>query len=392
MTKPTFAVFSLIAVTLAATVFFPTASQAGHEENKRMIVKFSDNTSETEQDELIGKHGGVRIKKLHNSHTNVIVLSNEKSEHELRKNKNVEYIEEDALAFVSARTSPQPAQTLSWGIDRVDAELVWPLGNTADPIRVGIIDTGISLTHPDLQQNIKGGINTIRPGRSANDDNGHGSHVAGIIGAVNNAIGVVGVAPQVDLYAIKALNSTGSGYLSDIIEGLDWAVANNMQILNMSLGTTSDSQAMHDAIIRAHNAGIVIVAAAGNSGGAVEYPAKYPEVIAVSATDSNNQIAYFSSRGPEVDLAAPGVSIFSSYKGSAYATLSGTSMATPHVVGAAALLLNTPVGSYDTDSDGMWDKQEVQNKLQDHATDLGLVGLDDLYGFGLVNAFNAVQL
>jgi subtilisin family serine protease len=238
---------------------------------------------------------------------------------------------------------------------------------------------------------VKGGVNTINPRKNWNDDNGHGSHVAGTAAGLDNDIGVIGVGPAIDLYAIKVLDKNGSGFLSDVIEGIQWAIANGMQVINMSLGTSADIQSFHDAVIAAKNAGLVTVAAAGNSGGAVIFPAAYPEAIAVSATDENNVIASWSSRGPEVDLSAPGVSIYSTYKGTGYATLSGTSMAAPHVTGSAALVLNTSVGLYDVNANGIWDPDEVQTKLQATATDLGDGGFDILYGWGLVNAFAATQ-
>ena len=321
------------------------------------------------------------------------VLLSKNAERALSKNSDVLRIDDDVVVEALAKAGAiQPPQTLPWGINRVDAELVWPSGNSGDAVKVAVVDTGISADHPDLKNNIKGGYNAINPLKSWNDDNGHGSHVAGIIAALNNAIGTVGAAPLADLYAVKVLNRQGSGYLSDIIEGLDWAIANNMQVVNMSLGTSSDILSFREAVQRVSAAGIVQVAAAGNSGGSVGYPAAYPEVIAVSATDSGDALASFSSRGPEVDLAAPGVGIYSAYKGTGYATLSGTSMAAPHVAGSVALVLSVPISvAYDADFDGVWDPAEVQQKLQDRAVDLGVSGFDNLYGWGLINAFNAVQ-
>lgn len=360
----------------------------------RKIVVFEEGLTSTERDEVLGGLASKRIKRF-NLALEADVLENLSSQdvERLVANSKVKRVDDDVTVRVQSHltSSVQAAQVLPWGIDRIDAELVWPSGNNADPIKVGVIDTGISLSHSDLQANIKGNYNAIRPWRNAEDDNGHGSHVAGTIGALNNTVGVIGAAPRVDLYAIKALDRNGSGWLSDIIEGIDWSIQKGIRVINMSLGTTADIQSMHDAVIRARNAGIVQVAAAGNSGGAVIYPAAYPEVIAVSATDSSNNLASWSSRGPEVDLSAPGVSVYSTYKGTGYATLSGTSMATPHVTGTAALVLNTAVGGYDLDGDGAWDPNEVQNKLQDKATDLGTAGFDNLYGWGLVNAFNATQ-
>lgn len=372
---------ALLALLTVAALMLP-ALFAGAQQLRRIVVFSPDELNDAAKDELIARVGGVKIKNLDLISAKVVLLPSKASERALAQHPAVLRIDEDAEMHTLA-------QVLPWGIDRIDAEMVWPTGNNADPIKVAVIDTGISAGHPDLAANIKGGVNTINPKKNWNDDNGHGSHVAGTVGALNNTVGVVGAAPLVDLYAVKVLNRQGSGFISDIIEGIQWAVNNGMQVANMSFGSSSDIQSMHDALIAAYNAGMVLVAAAGNSGGAVGFPAAYQEVIAVSATDINNNLASFSSFGPEVDLAAPGVSIYSTYKGSAYATLSGTSMAAPHVTGSAALVLNTPVGLYDTDLDGAWDPSEVQQKLQDRATDLGDPGFDNLFGWGLVNAFNA---
>ena len=370
----------------------------------RKIVVFSGALNEAAKDELIARAGGVKLKSLDLIGAKAVWLPDRSAATKLAVSAGVVRIDDDVAveALMRGRISakpaksgkpvpPQPAEVLPWGVDRIDAELVWPSGNTADPIKVGIIDTGISNKHPDLLANVQGGINTINPRKSWNDDNGHGSHVAGIVAGLDNDIGIIGVGPAIDLYAIKVLDKNGSGFLSDVIEGIQWAVANNIQVINMSLGTASDVESFHDAVIAAKNAGVVTVAAAGNSGGSVIFPAAYPEAIAVSATDQNNVIASWSSRGPEVDLAAPGVSIYSTYKGTGYTTLSGTSMAAPHVAGSAALVLNIAVGAYDVDADGKWDPDEVQQKLQDRAVDLGVAGFDIFYGWGLVNAFAATQ-
>jgi subtilisin len=261
-------------------------------------------------------------------------------------------------------------------VDRIDAEKVWST-TTADTIKVAVVDSGIDLDHPDLSSNIKGGINTISSSRSADDDNGHGSHVAGIIAALNNSTGVVGVGHRIDLYAVKVLNRNGSGDISDIIEGIQWSINNGMAIINMSLGTSSDIQSFHDAVIAAKNAGVVVVAAAGNSGpsdNTVIYPARYPQVIAVSAVNSSNNISGFSSRGPEVDLTAPGESIYSTYRSGGYRTMSGTSMASPHVAGAAALVLsNHPGFTPDQVQTHLMNNAELLNGLNSNQQGAGLV-------------------
>lgn len=359
----------------------------------RKIVVFEQRfVNEPARDELIERAGGIKIKNLDLIGGMAVYLPSKAAEKALANQSGVLRIDDDVIVEALAKPqSSQPTETIPWGIDRIDADLAWA-ATTGDPVRVAVIDTGIDLTHPDLASNIIGGYNAINPTKSANDDNGHGSHVAGIIGAIDNEIGVIGVGPAIDLYAVKVLDRRGSGWLSDIIEGLDWAITNGMQVVNMSFGTSSYNESFETAVKKVNDAGIVQVAAAGNSGpddNTVIYPAKFAEVIAVSATDQTDTIASWSSRGPEVDLAAPGVSIYSTYKGQTYKTLSGTSMASPHVAGTAALVL-TRTDKCDTDLNGVCTPAEVQQRLEATAQDLGAAGKDNLYGSGLVNAYNAV--
>ena len=396
---------------LASFLFIPVIKQSiaqnnGEQTENRKIIVWKKGVENKVKEEIIAGSRVLKHKDLSILDASVVFLPDKTTEKFLKNHPDILRVDDDviveALALKdSARESGsknnkvgQLAQVLPWGIDRIDAEKLWSSNITPDKIRVAVIDTGISNTHPDLTPNVKGGYNAISSRKSWNDDNGHGSHVAGIIAALNNSIGTVGVGPNIDLYAVKVLDRNGSGRLSDVIEGIQWAVVKNVQVINMSLGTASDIQSFHDAVIAAESAGVVVVAAAGNSVGsdAVIFPAAYPEVIAVSATDVNDNLASWSSRGPEVDLAAPGVSVYSTYKGAGYATLSGTSMAAPHVAGSAAWVLATPVGSYDANSNGKWDPSEVQQKLQDRSVDLGTPGFDNLFGWGLVNAYNAVQL
>ena len=387
MSKKHFIIAGLMALALVGGVAVLKPAKSKAEPTARKIVIFDSSVvNEAAQEKLIAKFGGVKIKSLPLVNGMAVVLPPQAN---LGGEVGILRVDEDAEVMALGKPAPAPVpQTIPWGITSVGADSAWPLTAGAG-IKVAVVDTGIDLTHPDLK--VYGGYNAISPMKSAADDNGHGTHVAGIIAALNNSIGVVGVGPEISLYSVKVLNRSGSGYVSDIIEGLDWAIQNGIQVVNMSLGTDSDVQSFHDAIIRARDAGIVLVAAAGNDGAAVDFPGAYPEVVAVAATDVNNAVASWSSRGSEVDLAAPGVSIYSTYKGKTYKTLSGTSMATPHVAGAAALVLTTPVGAYDLDADGAWDPTEVQNKLEATATDLGDSGKDALYGAGLLNAFAAIQ-
>jgi subtilisin family serine protease len=275
-------------------------------------------------------------------------------------------LDPEARAFgkPGSSTPIQPLQVIPWGIKAVKAPDAFVVSRGAG-VTVCVIDTGIQASHPDLLGNVVGGENFVVMKGSVNpaawaDDNGHGTHVAGTLAALDNGIGVVGVAPASKLFAVKVLNSRGTGYVSDIAEGIRSCVANGAKVINMSIGSSAGSALLQDAIAYAKNAGVVSVAAAGNESGPVSYPAKYPEVIAVSAVDASMRIAYFSNTGSEVDFAAPGVSVLSSTQGSAYATFSGTSMASPHVAGVAALMISSGALGLSADSIGLSPLQQGQ--------------------------------
>jgi len=238
------------------------------------------------------------------------------------------------------KISPK-SQVIPWGIKRIGADKAWRFSQ-GKGVRVAVIDTGIAFDHPDLEQNVKGGANILKPFLPPYDHNGHGTHVAGTIGAVNNELGVVGVAPKVDLFAVKAFNKDGNAKLSDIIKAIDWCIDNKMHVVNMSFGFNEPSPAFREAIIRAHQAGLIMVAASGNKGtrGRLEYPAQFNETIAVSSINKDNEISDFSTIGPGVNIAAPGEKIVSTWLNNSFRELSGTSMAVSHVTGVAALMLS----------------------------------------------------
>ena len=304
----------------------------------------------------------------------------------LQKNSKITRIEPDLEVYAAGKPV---RQVLPWGVDRIDAEVVHAGGNKGAGAKVAVIDTGVDYRHPDLDGNYAGGKDFVNSDADPMDDNGHGTHVAGTIAAEDNNVGVVGVAPQARVYALKVLNSGASGYWSDVIAAMEWAVNNGMQVANLSLVSSIDpGVTVETAFNNAEKAGLLTVAAAGNTnGGAVTYPARYGSVVAVSATADTNGLASFSSVGPEVELAAPGKSIYSTYKGGGYATLDGTSMASSHVAGTAALVI--AAGITDANGDGKIN-DEVRRRLRDTAGDLGPPGKDNSFGYGLVKADRAV--
>ncbi|MEM1768626.1 MAG: S8 family peptidase [Desulfurococcaceae archaeon] len=304
-------------------------------------------------------------------------------------------------------------QEVRWNIQMIYAPNVWYtyddyVGDAAygyySYLHVAVVDTGIYYSHTDLQGAVVYCIVSLNNGaifykgtnlRNCNDPNGHGTHVAGIIAARLNGVGVAGVAPKVRLYAVRVLSASGSGYISDIARGIVESTkgpdgvagtSDDADVISMSLGGPH-SDTLYNAVKYAYSYGVVLVAAAGNEGAdSPSYPAAYPEVIAVGAIDINYNVPSWSNRNP--DLVAPGVNILSTYKNNLYAYMSGTSMACPHVSGVVALMqaIRQAFGLRKLTPD------EVKYILVNTAIDLGSSGYDPLYGYGLVDAEYAVYV
>ena len=294
----------------------------------------------------------------------------------LRQRDDIRYVEEDIEMHALA-------QTLPWGIDRVDAEVAHSNDETGSGADIAIIDTGIDKGHPDLDANLGKGRSFLLGTESSawNDDNGHGSHCAGIADALDNSQGVVGVSTEATLHAAKVLTAAGSGSTSDVAKGIEWTADQGYDVGSLSLGGGASST-LKDACNYAYNNGVLLSAAAGNSGpctDCVGYPAAYQECVAVSATTKNDNLADFSSTGPEVELAAPGKDIYSTYLEGTYNTLSGTSMACPHVSGAGGQLM----------ANGYTNK-EARQHLKDTAEDIGLASNEQ--GAGLLDVATALGL
>jgi len=305
---------------------------------------------------------------------------------------------------------PQPAQVIPWGIDRIRAPDAWST-STGEGVQIAVLDTGVDMDHVDLHLNIVWGICVVGDKESTNprdwkDRNGHGTHVVGTIAALYNEIGVVGVGYNISIYAIKVLNDAGFGTWEDVAEGIWWAIKgpdgiidadgdgqvagdpddDAAEVISMSLGGESYSAELEKAVKAAYEYNIVLVAAAGNEGeDGVLYPAKFPEVIAVAATDKDDTVPSWSSRGPEVEIAAPGVDILSTIPNDRYDEYSGTSMATPHVSGTVGLMISKILAEGHT-----YTIEDIRTILHETADDICEPGWDEESGYGIVRADKAV--
>lgn len=256
--------------------------------------------------------------------------------HLLRADPAVASVEEDQS--VQATGSSLPRRAVPEPLIRIRAPLAWTKSE-GEGVSIALLDSGVDLQHPLLKPNLGPGFNLLEPGRPPVDDSGHGTHIAGLIVAQRTWAPVIGVAPRARLHPVKILAKSGRGQLSDLIRGIGWAVDQGIPLINLSAGVPDPSDSLTRAVRAATAAGTLVIAAAGNGGGSVGYPAALPEVVAVTALDSADHVAAFCATGAGVDIAAPGVSMLSTLPGGGTGRKSGTSFASPLVTGGAALYL-----------------------------------------------------
>lgn len=367
----------------------------------QVLVKFKDGTPQGLIDAETKRQGGQVAGKIDQLGVLVVKIpqgAEEKVVSALSQNPQVDYAELDYIA----QASMVPNDTYfsnQWGLENVndadiDAASAWDIA-TGNSTLVAILDTGVASSHSDLSSQIVGRVNYSDS--TTNDDvYGHGTHVGGIVAAItNNGQGVAGVCPDCRLLSVKVLNDSGSGAYSWVANGIIYATDNGAKVINMSLGGSQKSTTLENAVNYAWNHNVVVVAAAGNSGNQSKtYPAAYTNAIAVAATDSQDNKAYFSEYGSWVDVAAPGVGIVSTWNDSTsgsdpqpecnasgcYKYASGTSMATPMTSGVAALIWSK--GTYSSAS-------AVRNRLEETAD--RIPGTGTYWAWGRVNADNAVN-
>ena len=285
------------------------------------------------------------------------------------------------------------SQSQGWQVKQLNVPETWKI-TEGEGIKVMVIDTGYT-KHPDLAGAMlrKNSKSFLKSEKQVDDLNGHSTHVCGIIGARNNDIGMVGVAPKCDICTAKVLGENGSGSFQSIVDALHYAIKIKPDVINMSLGSHHYDVRMHYAIRELYKLNIPIIAAAGNdsSGNAVNYPAKYGEVICVTAYDKNGNPARFNSTGPEAEFSAPGVDIYSTYLNNRYAKLSGTSMATPFVAGVVALLIaKHRKQEAETGENDCKTIEQIREHLIKYADDKGVVGRDDTWGYGVIDVVEAI--
>ncbi|WP_410768009.1 S8 family peptidase [Fontibacillus sp. BL9] len=370
--------------------------KASHYYENEIVVTFAKAPSATEMKKI---EADLRCKPARNIGNTYIFTSKTMDMKQLRsyfkKHWKPNYVEPHYLYMTNedemnpAEESPEIPNDLlfseyQWNLPIIETNRGWNLSKGSDDVIVAVVDTGVDLSHPDLKGRLLEGYNVVSPGDEPLDDVGHGTHVAGIISAnVNNSEGIAGMMWGGKILPVKALDSTGSGTTYSVAQGIIWATDHGAKVINMSLGNYADAQFLHEAIKYAYDRDVVLIAATGNDNTERPgYPAAYPEVLSVSATDYHLQRASFSNYGDYVDVMAPGESIASTYPDNQYAALSGTSMASPHVSALAALIRSVNPDLKNT---------EVMDIIRTSVIDLGDSGHDKYFGYGQIDVFSALE-
>lgn len=341
---------------------------SGEERTERVIINFQNEINEN-----LLNDPSIEVHHVFEDYQAASVTIPILMRDDLQASSSVRLIEPDPVVKTTE-------QKLNWGYQKLAIDQAAKSGLTGKGVKIGILDTGIRANHPDLR--LAGGISFVKGITSYNDDNGHGTHVAGIIAAQNNGIGMVGVAPDAGIYAVKVLDKNGEGNQSDVAKGVEWAMQQKLDIVNLSITSSSGTHLLEQTLQKAYDQGMLIVAASGNFPGIVSdevlYPARYPSVIAVGSVDQNLKRSDFSYYGNDLEFVAPGENILSTYYGNdaeSYAEATGTSMASPFVTGMVALYKQ----AYPS-----LKGPSIRTYMQKSALDLGKKGKDAQYGYGLV--------
>jgi len=355
----------------------------------RVLVKFKAGTDEAARHAIHSRHGGSVIGEIPQLGIQVVRIPAGKALEKAtgyRGEKAIEFAEPDFVAEAIGVPN-DPYLTNQWGVTKIQAPQAWDVTTGDESIKIAILDTGVDQDHEDLASKIVANKNFSSSG-TVDDRYGHGTHVAGIAAAsTNNGVGIAGVGYNCAIMNVKVLDDTGSGYYSWIANGIIWAADNGAKVISMSLGGSLASSTLESAVNYAWSKGVVLVAAAGNDGKTTPvYPAYYANCIAVAATDQNDVKASWSNYGSWVDVAAPGVNIFSTLPNHTnkigilnYGSLSGTSMATPQVAGLAGLVWATPYGTSNTN---------VRSRVESTADPIA--GTGTYWQYGRINAYKAV--
>ncbi len=354
----------------------------------QVLVKFKEEVSTVDAQALLAAQGAESSAQIEPLGVKLLAVAAGQEQavvEALRENAAVEYAELDYLAYIGIDPNdPYYATAYQWGLTRIEAPAAWDITTGTQDVIIAVIDTGVDLDHPDLEAKIVGGYDFINNDPVPQDDHGHGTRVAGIAAAeTNNGLGVAGLSWGARIMPLKALEHTGYGPYSNIASSVTYAADSGARVLNLSLGGLAYSATLRDAINYAYNRGCVVVASTGNDSlDSLRYPARYPSALAVGATDNTDQQYSTSNYGPEIDLAAPGAAIYSTFWDDSYGSESGTSMAAPHVSGLAALIwsLNPALSNV-----------QVESIIKATAQDLGAAGRDVYYGFGRINARAALE-